>query len=253
MVPVTNEHASNFSLQNKSVKQNNIHEQSGNRTAQEQTLESVFHWAPSTRYQYNQYIDKFLLFCQELDQPYQTVGDHIIAEYLGSLAASSDRPKSKINGTLAALTSFHEAFDVYPVSPNIRKLANAVVKSSTVKPMLQTPNMPIKSCINLFQSWPRNLELSRSQLRMKCVCLLASTLMLRPSDLAPKSLIFDSSDGSSHKSVFSEQQIHFDENGGMDILFHGIKNDYDRDGFKVHLPAASECKMFVKTRKLVPV
>ena len=164
-----------FPLQNKSVKQNNIHEQSGNRTAQEQTLESVclesvwrqklqrlnwshraveqciFHWAPSTRYQYNQYIEKFLLFCQELDQPYQTVGDHIIAEYLGSLADSSDRPKSKINGTLAALTSFYEAFDVYPVSPNIRKLANAVVKSRTVKPMLQTPNMPIKPFINLFQ------------------------------------------------------------------------------------------------------
>ena len=75
---------------------------------------------------------------------------------------------------------------------------------------------------------------------MKCVCLLALTLMLRPSDLEPTSLIFDSSDGSSHKSVFSEQRIHFDENGGMDILFHGNKNDYDRDGFKVHLPAASE-------------
>ena len=198
----------------------------------------IFHWELSTSYQYNQYVEKFILLCHELDQPYQTVGDHSIAEYLGSLADSSD-PKSKINGTLAALTSFYEAFDLYPVSPNIRK-SNAVVKSSTVKPMLQTPNMPIKPFINLFQSWPRNLELSRSPLRMKCVCLLALTLMLRPSDLAPKSLIFDSSDGSSHKSVFSEQQIHFDENGGMDILFHGIKNDYDRDGFKVHLPAASE-------------
>ena len=73
-------------------------------------------------------------------------------------------------------------------------------------------------------------------LRMKALCLLALTFMPRPSDVAPNACHYNSATEHVEKMVFSVNHITFHTDGSMSIKFHGIKNDYDRDGFCVTLP-----------------
>ena len=80
----------------------------------------------------------------------------------------------------------------------------------------------------MFQSWEENGALELKLLRMKCIALLALSLMLRPSDIAPKSSM-----------TFQRKQIRFQDDGSVQISFHGIKNDTSRDGFCVKLPPST--------------
>ena len=67
------------------------------------------------------------------------------------------------------------------------------------------------------------------RLRQKAVTLLTLTAMCRPSDLAPR-------------VGFMRDQIHFNDDGSMTVLFYGIKNDTDRHGFEVRI-GRSECAL----------
>ena len=80
-------------------------------------------------------------------------------------------------------------------------------------------------------------------LRLKTVTLLAISTMMRPSDAAPLSKIYDSSSGKFKSIQLTTKNIAFHSDGSMTINFHGIKNDYHRDGFEVNLPPASNPRL----------
>ena len=56
--------------------------------------------------------------------------------------------------------------------------------------------------------------------------------MLRPSDIAPRSVTV-SEDGICEPLIFKTSQLKFCEDGSCTIILHGIKNDYMREGFEV--------------------
>jgi hypothetical protein len=105
-------------------------------------------------------------------------------------------------------------------------------------PMERTPVLPIKPFSDLFVKWGPNTTLSTAQLRLKVITLLAITMMLRPSDIAPKSVCFDAHDNMVSSRIFCANQVVFKEDGSAMITFHGIKNDTDRKGFTTYLPPA---------------
>lgn len=85
-----------------------------------------------------------------------------------------------------------------------------------------------------------NAALSVKDIREKCIVLLAFTAMVRPSDIAPKVVIFDKNAISIHKFVFSVNKLHFEQNGSVIIYFHGTKNDIDRSEFFVCVNPTSD-------------
>jgi len=115
-------------------------------------------------------------------------------------------------------------------------MITGLVKYSTTAPMKKSKVMPVHKFHDLFMSWPDNCGLNTKDLRLKAVALLALTLMLRPSDAAPKGK-FHTADGPSDL-VFSGDQVEFSENGATFTLFD-IRNDTSRSGFEVCIPRAS--------------
>ena len=64
--------------------------------------------------------------------------------------------------------------------------------------------------------------------------------MLRPSDIAPHSVKINPQ-GTTSKRIFSADQVTFDDGmKSVGLVFMGIKNDTDRSGFQVKLPAAPQ-------------
>ena len=197
-------------------------------------------WAPSTRSQYNSHLVKFKEYCDTNSINFPHVADSDIAVYLTYLASTTSRPKSLVYGTLAALTAFYDALDYNPISSDIRRLAEGIVKGGTLSPMIKSSVFPVKPFMSLFQAWPPNDIILLKFLRMKAICLLALTFMLRPSDIAPRSVVMDPQTGAKHRVIFSVDHITFPDQGGMQVVFHGIKNDYDRDGFTVKIPESPD-------------
>ena len=66
--------------------------------------------------------------------------------------------------------------------------------------------------------------------------------MLRPSDIAPRGVSLDQ-DLVVKGILFNVNDVCFLENGSMNITIHGNKNDYERDGFHINIPAASDHKL----------
>ena len=66
--------------------------------------------------------------------------------------------------------------------------------------------------------------------------------MLRPSDIAPNCVLFNSVTGKDAKSTFTVQQLDFKE-GGVEVTLFCIKNDMQRKGFQVMLPRSSVEKL----------
>ena len=60
--------------------------------------------------------------------------------------------------------------------------------------------------------------------------------VLRPSDVAPRSVIFDPKTGETRSHNFCRKQIKFLQDGSCQVTFLGIKNDTNRAGFIVKLP-----------------
>lgn len=211
----------------------------------------LFHWAKSTKYQYNQTIVKYVRFCEckNVSFPYNT--ESVVADFLCDICDKSDRPKASLNNTIASLTCMFDAIECENSarSNSISKLVDGLIKSGTSRAMSKTRVMPIEPFIDLFEKWPENKQLCKKDLRMKTICLFALAFMTRPSDIAPKAQSFDPDTFTSYDYVFKEKQIKF-ENDGVTVVFSGIKNDRDRDGFTVHLPGNSNPKIdIVQTLK----
>lgn len=162
----------------------------------------------------------------------------VLADYLCSVANLSKRPKSVINNNVAALIGYYDGvgLDSNPAKDKaISMLCDGLVKSGTTAAMVKTPILPVKPFHDLFASWPENSELSIKNLRLKTITLLALVAMLRPSDVAPHAKVYNPETGAVQPLLFTLSQVQFEEDGSMTINFHGIKNDYKRDGFQVRI------------------
>jgi len=124
----------------------------------------------------------------------------------------------------------------------ISRLCSALIKSGTSIPLKHSTVLPIEPFNFMFSSWKENIDLTLSDLRLKAITLLAFSLMLRPSDIAPKALFFDNLTGETRKFIFSTNMIEFNSEG-LKVSFLGIKNDAQRSGFQVFLPSAPNSKL----------
>ncbi len=168
-----------------------------------------------------------------------------IAQFLCEIADSSKAPRSQLKVANAAITHVYNTVGVHTsVLDNyfVHRLMDSLVKSGTQVPMQRSKIMPIRPFKELFSSWEVNEKLSLKDLRLKTITTLALTLMLRPSDIAPKSVRFDKETGTSTKVVFSTDNIEFCDTGA-NIMFHGIKNDTSRTGFSVFLQPIVNSKL----------
>ena len=174
-------------------------------------------WAPTTLSMYNKYIDKFCMFlkhkgCDDIT----TVPENVLAEYLCNLSNASECPRSILNTTMAALSSFCEARDVKSLSSaNVMSLINGLVKSGTVQPLQRSKVMPVNKFTKMFLSWPGNFILTLEWLRLKCVTLFALTTMMRPSDAVPLSKIWDPEIQDFKSMVLSTKNVNFHGDGSM--------------------------------------
>ena len=101
--------------------------------------------------------------------------------------------------------------------------------------------MPVAAFTALCNSWPNdNSQLDIKRLRLKCLTLLALTLMLRPSDIVPHSQTFEGSSCTTKRRTFSTDMVEFHINGGCTVTLHGTKNDTARNGFVVNLPSGTD-------------
>jgi integrase len=100
--------------------------------------------------------------------------------------------------------------------------------------------MPIEPFYNLFHQWGPSEELPIKQLRLKCITLLALAFMLRPSDVAPKGVMFNKETNSEERLILGMDQVIFEEDGKLTIKFWGIKNDTSREGFESTIPPSTD-------------
>ena len=207
----------------------------------------IYHLAQSTISQYNRYISNYSAFCRLQGLDGVSNVDSVIADYLCSLCDKSDRPKSVLTANISALNKYFTAVNNTRVGENIHVFVQALIKSGTKSPMQKTPVMPVDAFFQLFNGWPNNDMLSIKDLRLKTVCLFALVVMARPSDFAPKAGIFNPDSCEFSKLVFSTNQFEFSVDN-MKLSFHGIKNDYQRDGFELTIP-----RMNVDDVKIDPV
>ena len=103
--------------------------------------------------------------------------------------------------------------------------------------------MDVSAFVRLFHSWPDNGALSVKQLRLKSITLLATALMLWPSNIAPQARDYDATSGLASRFVMSTNQVTFCSNGSVQVSsFFGIKNDHHRTGFVAMLPPSADVK-----------
>ena len=91
--------------------------------------------------------------------------------------------------------------------------------------------------------WGDNKQLSIWALRLKTLVLLSLTVMLRPSDVAPRSEKWNESQNVFTGNVFKRSWLDFSDRKYLKVYLFGIKNDYNRDGFCVNVPYAKECNI----------
>ena len=200
--------------------------------------------APSTLLAYNRVIEKFDNFCSERYIDFPPAETAVVADFLCVLADASESPKSVLKTAQAALNHVYKSCGSTHDNPMdsvyIHMLISALVKSTTFKLLNKSSVMPVKPFAELFKKWPVNEQLSINDLRLKVICLMALTLMLRPSDIAPKSVHFKSKTFELSKWLFTTDNVHFLESGSVKIIFHGIKNDTSRSGFEVEMQPTAD-------------
>ena len=74
------------------------------------------------------------------------------------------------------------------------------------------------SFTEIFIKWEDNVCLNLKDLRLKTLTLLARSLMLRPSHVAPKSISFVPISNRCIDQVFSRDLVVFNQNGGAVLL-----------------------------------
>lgn len=205
----------------------------------------AFCLAESTKQNYNGVIQRLWDFCKQGGHSFPPTDTATIANFYCHIADSSQKPRSQLKTSAAALSWMFKSRNLPDISQDfdLQHLIISLVKSGTSLPMQRSQVMPVDSFTKLFRDWPDNGMLSVKQLRLKAICLLSLVAMLRPSDIAPKAVIFNHDTLQSSNVVFSTDHIVFNEDGSMCIVFHGIKNDSTRTGFKVSVSPASDKKV----------
>ena len=208
------------------------------------TNQFQFCLAKSTRSSYNTLLFKCNTFCTDINESFPPKSLAISADFLCLMADSSQRPKSILCTALSALSLVyvHSGLCDITKNPSIVRLCSALIKSGTSAPLRHSTVLPIQAFHNLFKTWESNDKLSLADLRLKAITLLALSLMLRPSDIAPKGEVFNSFSGETSNFLFTTDMLKF-TNDGLLITLMAIKNDSNRDGFEVFLPSIQESKL----------
>ena len=201
--------------------------------------------APSTLAAYNRCVNKLYKFCCEKKVGFPPVQSDIVADFLCNVADTSEAPRSQLKVMQAALSYLYQVMGKQnPLNTvPVQMLITALIKSGTQQPMTRSKVMPVTPFADLFRKWPDNEKLSLKQLRLKTITLMALTLMLRPSDIAPKSVHFDKDTHDVSICLFSTDNVKFCDDGAAQLVFHGIKNDTAREGFQVLMQPVTEGKL----------
>ena len=168
-----------------------------------------------------------------------------VAEFLCITADTSSKPKSVLKTTHAALQHLFRAVDRTDLLNNsdISNLLMSLVKSGSSVGMTRSSVMPVDKFKDLFIKWECNEHLSVANLRLKTITLLALILMLRPSDIAPKGVLFNPISKDSETLIFNTNNGSFNSDGSLSVTLLGTKNDSSRAGFQVHVQPASNKKL----------
>jgi hypothetical protein len=201
--------------------------------------------AASTRQTYNRTLNKLRNFCLNANESFPPNNQAILAEFLLEIAAGTERPKAQLTNVSAVMSCMSEILEIPNLmqSPTLQRLMQSLIKTQTVVPRIHTPVMPIEPFMDLFRSWPDNMILGLHELRIKTLALLALTVMLRPSDVAPRAETIDLDTGIASRFIMTPSQVKFEKDGSLTLWLHGIKNDMARDGFQINIPPASEDKI----------
>ena len=204
----------------------------------------VLSWAKGTLRSYNIVLSKLYEFCCENEHEFPPVQCAGVADFMCHIARGSQRPQSILRTASAAIGHLYKAreLDNLVQRDTIQRLITALVKGGTESPMTRSKVMPVKNFHDLFNSWPDNDSLSIKQLRIKAITLLALTLMLRPSDIAPNSVVYNDATGRCERQVFTLENLDFQDDI-LKVTFFGIKNDLQRKGFEVTLPRSNVLKL----------
>ena len=160
-----------------------------------------------------------------------------------SLLTLLKNPRSSLNVTCAALKCLYSGLGLPNfIDCDVERLVVGLIKSGTSVPMSRTQAMPVHKFAKMFSEWQDNDCLSLKDLHLKSICLLSLSLMLRPSDIAPKSVFVDKS-GQLVQQVFSTDRVIFKGDGSVSLTIMGVKNDTFREGFLIHLPGISDTKL----------
>ena len=175
------------------------------------TQQLVYCLAPSTVTAYNGMLKKLQDVCEKRHILFPPQESKDIALFLCELADNSVAPTAQIKLANAALSHVYKGYGYtnFLGDYHVQLLITALVKSGTSLPMQrsQVHVMPIEPFRDLFLRWPSNSELTVKDLRLKTITLLALLLMLRPSDIAPKTVQFDGTTATASKFMFSTEHI----------------------------------------------
>ena len=152
-------------------------------------------WAKSTMASYNNADTKFQRFCglNSVPFPPKMENSRICADFMCHVADSSARPESLLRTTNAVIGCLYQTLGFqHPLrTAELAALHSVLVKSGTKVPSKRTKVMPCAPFLKLFSSRSQNEKLLIKQLRLKAVTLLALVSMARPSDLAPRGVLYN--------------------------------------------------------------
>ncbi len=150
----------------------------------------VERWASSTRRTYSHKIHLFKEFCSDREINVFMAREKHVAEFLLSISQQSTRPKGVVVTTVSALAHFYQALGVKtPMTDRIHALVQGIVKVRTQEPMCKSSVLPLDGFRRLFRAWGVLPASEVERLHAKAITLMALSLMLRPSDIAPRSAV----------------------------------------------------------------
>lgn len=131
-------------------------------------------WALNTWNSYNRCFQRFQNFAETRDVQLVAVTPSMMADFLVNIAENSQRPRSVLMSTLSAVGSYYRVVQVQsPVTEDVMRLIDGIVKVGTGAPMKRSLVMPREPFLILFRKWGDNLNLSTWALRLKTVVLLS--------------------------------------------------------------------------------
>lgn len=186
--------------------------------------------APNTLRNYNAMFARFRAFCESSrlsDWRMATPGT--VFRFLESITRSVTRPRATLDVALAALGHAFRFASASPLSnPALSLLRSALQRSRTSRPLARTTPLPVEPIVQLFRKWPPNELLTLQQLRDKTLALWMIALIMRPSDAA---------------SVDADWVDISPDGSSAVVSLLAFKNDYQRDGARIELSAASDIRI----------